>query len=425
MKNVFTIALNDLRVFFAGWGNIFGLLAVPIAMTLLVGGALGGGGGQGRIRVDLLDQDQTPDSRALIVALRQSNTQIYLCPLDVDQENTDCNLEKDVPYTLELGQKRVSDQDTTALIVIPAGYAETFGAFQPITLPYYSVSTLATGEDVVQTALNAALQRVNGAVIAAQVGLASADSFGHNGNPSIFKDEADRTAFTRTVYESADTLLKAEPIKIVSVQAQVASNAQANRPGGFGQSVPGMGSMFVMFTVLGGIGLLLRERKQWTLQRLVTMPLNKWQILGGKIAAYFTLGMIQYVIVFAVGFLTGTKFGSSPLALLLVMMAFVLCITALTFALATRIHNNQQAEGLTLLISMTLAPLGGAWWPLEITPPLMQTIGHLSPVAWAMDGFRSLVYFNGGIADILLPVGVLLAASLVLFAIGVRGFKYE
>ena len=425
MKNVFTIALNDLRVFFADWGNIFGLLLIPIAMTLLVGGALGGGGGQGRIRVDLLDQDQTSDSAALIEALRQSNTQIYLCPLDVGQEDIDCDLDKDTPYTLELGQKRVSDQDTSALIVIPAGYAETFGAFQPITLPYYSVSTLATGEDVVQTALNAALQRVNGAVIAAQVGLAAGDSFGHNGNPTIFKDEADRTAFTRTVYESADTLLKAEPIKIVSVQAQVASNAQTNRPGGFGQSVPGMGSMFVMFTVLGGISLLLRERKQWTLQRLVTMPLSKWQILGGKIIAYFTLGMIQYVIVFAVGFLTGTQFGSSPLALLLVMMAFVLCITALTFALATRMKNDQQAQGLTLLISMTLAPLGGAWWPLEITPPLMQTIGHLSPVAWAMDGFRSLVYFNGGIADVLLPVGVLLAASVVLFAIGVRGFKYE
>lgn len=425
MKNLFTIALNDLRVFFADWGNVFSLLVIPIGMTVLIGGALGGGGGQDRIRVDLLDADQTAESAAVVEALREANPQITLCPMDVGKEGIDCGLDKDTPYTLELGQKRVSELDTSALIVIPQGYAETFGAFQPITLPYYSVSTLATGEDVVQAALIAALQRVNGAVIAAQVGLAAGDSFGHNGNPSIFRDEADRTAFTRSVYENADTLLQAEPIQLVITQAQAASSAAANQPGGFSQSVPGMGSMFVMFTVLGGVSLLLRERKQWTLQRLVTMPLTKGQILGGKILAYFTLGMIQYAIVFAVGFLTGTSFGSSPLALVMVMMAFVLCITALTFALATRIHSDQQAQGLTLLLSMTMAPLGGAWWPLEITPPFMQVVGHLSPVAWAMDGFRQLVYFNGGIADVILPVGVLVGAAVVLFAIGVRGFKYE
>ena len=44
---------------------------------------------------------------------------------------------------------------------------------------------------------------------------------------------------------------------------------------GFGQSIPGMGSMFVMFTVMAGMSILLRERNQWTLQRLVVMPLRR------------------------------------------------------------------------------------------------------------------------------------------------------
>ncbi len=424
MRHALTIARNDLRVFFADWGNLFGLIAIPVFMTILLGTTLGGGGGQSRIRADVLDQDNTSASAALIQALRDANSQLTLCPLDVGQKEVDCRLEANTPYTLELGQERVSNKDTRALIVIPKGYSDEFGAFQPVKLTYYSIATLATGEDVVQSVLTAALQRVNGAVIAAQVGLAAGDSFGQGGNPTIFKDEADRTAFTHSVYDTADKLLKAEPIKLISVQSKTTTTTTTNT-GGFGQSVPGMGSMFVMFTVLGGISLLLKERKQWTLQRLVTMPLTRGQILGGKIIAYFTLGMIQYVIVFGVGFITGTNFGSSPLALLLVMMAFVLCITALTFALATRLKSEDQAQGLTLLISMTLAPLGGAWWPLSITPPLMQTVGHLSPVAWAMDGFRSIIFFNGGLADVLVPVGVLLAAASVLFAIGVMGFQYE
>jgi hypothetical protein len=38
-----------------------------------------------------------------------------------------------------------------------------------------------------------------------------------------------------------------------------------------------------------------------------------------------------------------------------------------------------------------LAGLGGAWVSLEVTGAVFQTIGHLSPVAWAMDGFKNVI----------------------------------
>ena len=136
--------------------------------------------------------------------------------------------------------------------------------------------------------------------------------------------------------------------------------------------------------------------------------------------------MIQYLIIFAVGAAAGMNFGGNPLGLLTIMAAFVLCITALTFAaLAPRITDESQANGIVLLLSLSLAPLGGAWWPLEIVPEFMQTIGHLSPVAWAMDGFQDLIYFGGGFGDVLPDVGVLLGAAVVLFVVGIRSFKYE
>src|SRR5690606_41999788 len=47
------------------------------------------------------------------------------------------------------------------------------------------------------------------------------------------------------------------------------------------------------------------------------------------------------------------------------------------------------------LLGLTFASLGGAWWPLEIVPRYMQQIGHLSPIAWAMDAFRDLLFYQG------------------------------
>jgi ABC-2 type transport system permease protein len=77
------------------------------------------------------------------------------------------------------------------------------------------------------------------------------------------------------------------------------------------------------------------------------------------------------------------------------------------------------------LLGLTLAPLGGAWWPLDIVPEVMRVVGHLSPIAWAMDGFRVLLYEQGTLADVLLPVAVLLALAVVFFAIAIRRFKFE
>jgi ABC-2 type transport system permease protein len=193
---------------------------------------------------------------------------------------------------------------------------------------------------------------------------------------------------------------------------------------GFRQSVPGLGSMYVMFTVLGGISSLQRERQRWTLPRLAAMPLRRWQILGGKILTYFVLGMLQYLIVFAAGWFVGLDFGPRPELLWLVMAAFVLCCTALALALAPMMSNPGQAGLIAQLLSLSFAALGGAWWPLEIVSPWMRMVGHLSPIAWAMDGFQDLLFYRGDLWAILPEVGILGAIALLCFGVGIWRFRY-
>jgi ABC-2 type transport system permease protein len=77
------------------------------------------------------------------------------------------------------------------------------------------------------------------------------------------------------------------------------------------------------------------------------------------------------------------------------------------------------------LVGLTLAPLGGAWWSLDIVPEFMRVIGHLSPVAWAMDAFRKLIFENAALVNILPELGILLAFTAAFFVIGVLRFKYD
>ena len=422
MQPILTIVLNDLRIYFSQRGNLIGLLVIPVLLTLVLGYSLGGsGGGPTRLRVDLIDLDQTDMSAQLIDELRAANDALVLCPLDNDADDY-CRLE-DGPLHLERAIDRARAGGTGALIVIPAGYAAALENFQRASIDYYSTADPLQPGPVLQS-LNAVLQRVNSASMTRGV----AGALLENVTTAIELPglgEETRADFLHSLYIRAQEMLSERPAAVRFTVAGSVGGSEDGSDNGFNQSAPGMGTLYVMFTVLGGMAVLLRERRQWTLQRLMALPLSRAQLLGSKIGVYFTLGMIQYFVVFIVGAAAGMNFGSDPVALLAIMAAFVLCITALTFALAPWITNEGQARGVVLLLSLSLAPLGGAWWPLEIVPEFMQTLGHLSPVAWAMDGFHDLIWFNGRFGDVLPEISVLVAAAAVLFVIGVRSFKYE
>lgn len=420
MKTMLNITRNDLQIFFAERSNLISLVVLPLAFTLVLGWAFGGSGGEGpqRVRVDLLDVDDTPLSANFAEELRTANETLVLCPQDNDEDNF-CRLDQS-PLGLEEALERVKAETTEALIVIPDGYARSLSEFDPFEIQIYASGNPALPHPVEQT-VGAVLQKINTASLAAAVTDSLLARLSEQVEISTFI-APHRAELVQMIYTSAREQTAAQPNL---VQYTSTTGAEAVADSGFGQSVPGMGSMYVMFTVLGGTVVLWRERRQWTLQRLAAMPISHRHILGGKILTYFTLGMTQFLVVFAVGLFVGLDFGTRPLLVLPTMIAFVLCITALAFAIAPAVTSEQQGAGVARLLALTLAPLGGAWWPLDIVPDFMRAIARLSPVSWAMTAFHDVMYYSGGLSEILPEIAVLTGAAAVLFLIGVNRFRYS
>jgi ABC-2 type transport system permease protein len=63
--------------------------------------------------------------------------------------------------------------------------------------------------------------------------------------------------------------------------------------------------------------------------------------------------------------------------------------------------------------------------PLEVTGEAFQTIGHLLPTAWAMDGIQNIIVRGLGLESVLLPAGIMLVYAVALFALGAWRFKFE
>ena len=419
MRNILEITRNDLRLFLTQRGNLVSLLVVPVVMTLVVGIFTGGGDGSRFLQIDVIDHDRSELSRQFIDALRTANESLILCPMDNDEEDH-CNLGDETSLSVQQAIIRVEDTTTLAMIEIPSDFEEAVQQFEPVEIIYRSLENL-TAPGYIRQAVEAAIQRIDGAAVASRIGSGVLLELGAEGI-----GEGEQRLLQDALYQGAASIWAEEPVKVrYQLSERDGEQEDSNLQEGLGQSVPGMGSMFVMMTVFGGMTALVVEKKQWTLQRIATMPVSRSQLLGGKILARFILGMLQYLVVFIVGMIASIHFGDDFLALILMMISFTLAVTALSFAVGTRVRNEAQASGLSLLLAITLAPLGGAWWPMEIVPDLMRTIGHISPIAWAMDGYNALIFENGDLHAVLLPMFVLLAIALLCFAIGIWRFRYD
>jgi len=426
MRKILAIAMNELRVQLKQPATLVMMVILPAALIFVIGFAngqsFGGEVGVRSIRVDVVDSDNSPDSLALLASMRASDSALVLCPMDDGLPFGDSGATADcgyadgqtVPLTADQLTERLNDGVSKAYLEIPVGFGAALDAAEETTLIYRSADD-TPGDSPVLQAANAAVQRVAGVSVARRIAVDIA--------AEVLDGDGE---YVELVNTQASALWAANPI---GIDFQLAPGESVQTAPGFQQSVPGMGSMYVMSTVFAGAVILLAERKNMTLQRLATMPVKPSEIIGGKLLARFLLGMVQYGIAFTVGIILGQvfgiSFGNNPLALVIVAASFTLCMSGLTLFFATIVKNDAQAASLATLLSLTLAPIGGAWWSLELEfiPDFMRSLSYLSPFRYAMDGFMSVIRHGGGFAEILPSCAILLAAGGVFFLFAVRRFK--
>jgi len=183
---------------------------------------------------------------------------------------------------------------------------------------------------------------------------------------------------------------------------------------------PGMMLQFAIAGLLTAAQIIVTERKSRTMQRLLTTATRHIHILLGHYLAIFILIFTELVLLILFGqFLLKVDYLRLPGATFLVAFSAALCIAAMGLLIGILAKTAEQAIIFSLIPMFTFSGLGGAWAPLEVTSPACQVIGHLSPVAWAMDGFQNINLRGFGFGSVLLPAGVLAAYAVIFFTLAV------
>ena len=188
--------------------------------------------------------------------------------------------------------------------------------------------------------------------------------------------------------------------------------------------LPGYLTMFVFFTAAMGAEALARERQTHTLERLMANGVRRESLILGKFLGGAIIGVTQVAVMWTVGALAfGVDLGASPVAVVLLSLLMVAASAAFGVMLASFVSNVRTAAAAGVLTSLVLAPIGGSWWPLFITPPFMQSLARATPHGWANGGLNKLMLFGAEFADVGPEMIALAVFAAVFLAVALWRFR--
>jgi ABC-type multidrug transport system permease subunit/uncharacterized FlaG/YvyC family protein len=193
----------------------------------------------------------------------------------------------------------------------------------------------------------------------------------------------------------------------------------------FDQNVPGFAVTFLMLGMLLGISLGLLDEREWgTLERMRALPVGPSHFMLAKLLARFLVGVGQMIILLAVGWLAfGVSLGPQPLALLLPTCGIAFAGTAFGLIVAAVARSRESVFSVGSVVMVTMAAVGGCWWPIDLEPRWMRSVALAFPTTWAMDAFNDLMIRRRTIEVAFLPTAVMAGYGVAYLLVGLAVFR--
>jgi ABC-2 type transport system permease protein len=429
---VIQLALKDLKLLLRDRTAAFFILAFPVLMGLFFGMMMGGnsGSGRGKIKLAVVDEDETELSRRFVSALEQNEN------LAVDAAE------------LNAAREQVRKADSTGMLVIPKGFAQTAGIFwepQPELQLGLDPARAAEGamlEGFTMQAMSELIQyRIEHPADFLPSLEKAREAFAANPEVDLVTRQLGATLFraleqfigglpSRTSDDSkaaTSDSMNAPSIQLAKIRKlDVTSKAQTLSVGGetvmlrsqWDISFPQAMLWGVLGCAAGFAISIARERGGGTLQRLLASPLSLRQILLGKALACLLASSLVIVMLTILGWLLGMRPESYP-KLALAGICTAICFSGIMMIVSNLGRSEQSVSGVGWGINLVMAMLGGCMIPVMFMPAFIQQASIASPVRWAILAIEGAVWRSFSWLEMLTPCAVLIGIGAIGFTAGI------
>jgi ABC-2 type transport system permease protein len=354
------------------------LIIPPTLQLLLFGFALSAT--VSNIRLGVVDDSRTPESRELIANLTESKSfRSAGSYFSVDQLGT-----------------AISQGDLDAGVVIPYDYARNLYRGNPTTVQFLlnamNANTAAIAQGYAQGVIQSYNQGLAGSGIHAKFNSISSAGGTRRG------------------------LISLHPAYLFN---------------------PGLVASWFIVTGIFGLLLILngsivasaamvKERERGTIEQLLMSPAGTYEIIVAKIAPLFVLLFLMTlfaIVVMETAFHVPIQGG-----LLLILSGSALCILcgiSIGTVIATFSKSAEQAQLTSFFVNPPLSTLSGAFYPVEGMPHIFQAITPLNPVYHFVVISRASLLKGSGIGALWPHFLALFAFTLVLVVLSVWRFRKQ
>ncbi len=231
---------------------------------------------------------------------------------------------------------------------------------------------------------------------------------------------ADATvAETAVAFNRLGTAISAylDPLRIDLVDATPPKPPDAGRDTFAASLLRGMILLGVMFLGLGFSGEVWKERRQGTLQRLLSTPARVEGFLLGRCMALAAVAGVTAVL----GLAIASRVESAAAWRIALGVVFVMTAAVglyLVFQLLALLAPSERAASIVANVVMfPLAMLGGTFFPFEVLPKWMGAVGRWTPNGWAVTQFGALMEGSLDAARVAGVFGAALAAAALVFVL--------
>jgi len=178
-------------------------------------------------------------------------------------------------------------------------------------------------------------------------------------------------------------------------------------------------------TVITSLGVV-RERQEGTLEQLAVMPLRPRDVIVGKIAPYFLVGVLDMVVITAAGLLLfNVPFRGSWLVFAAGAFIFLLAVLGVGVLISTLSQTQGEAIQLAIMTMLPQIMLSGMIFPLTSMPWGVRWISYLLPLTYFVQIVRG-VFLKGTPIDALgVPFLALILLATVVLGLAVLRFRRD
>lgn len=181
---------------------------------------------------------------------------------------------------------------------------------------------------------------------------------------------------------------------------------------------------FVFFFVflISGIGLL-RERTTGTLERLMSTPVRRGEVITGYLAGYGIFAFVQTVIVVLYStMILGMNMAGSIWYVLLTNLLLAFVALSLGILLSTFAASEFQMVQFIPLVIIPQIFFAGIF-PLEHMDAWVQVLARIMPLYYGADALKSVMYKGLGFADIAVDLAVLVLFAALFIVLNIIALK--